>query len=64
MRQALDIPKVPACHPGWLGRALGWFARPRGTHQVHQLSTHLLRDIGLRENGRINPLLNERNFLR
>ncbi len=66
MRQALDIPKLRFFDGPWLGRVRallsGSPAAAKG--RTDELSAHLLRDVGLSENARGNPLLSDRTFWR
>jgi hypothetical protein len=65
MRQALDIPKLRLFDGHWLERVRALLTgSPTARGRVDQLPAHLLRDIGLCENARGNPLLNDRIFLR
>ena len=66
MRQALDIPKLRLFDGHWLERvrALLSGAPTSVRGRVDQLPPHLLRDIGLSERARGNPLLNDRTLLR
>lgn len=73
MTQAIEFTELPRCQaprPTWFGHLRALFvpvdcghALPLGARSAH-LSAHLLRDIGLAEGLRSNPLLRERNFLR
>ena len=65
MRQALDIPKLRFFDGPWLGRVRALLSgAPTTRGRIDQLPAHLLRDIGLSESARGNPLLNDRNLLR
>ena len=66
MRQALDIPKLRFFDGHWLARVRALLSgEPMSVRgRVDQLPAHLLRDIGLCERARGNPLLNDRNLLR
>ena len=66
MRQALDIPKLRFFDGPWLGRVRALLSGSPATvtGRADELSAHLLRDIGLSENARGNPLLSERTFRR
>jgi hypothetical protein len=69
MRQAINISKLPHCPAPrltWFDRLRALFgpsSRP-GTIPLEARSAHLLRDIGLAEDVRSNPLLREGNFFR
>jgi hypothetical protein len=70
MRQAIEIGKFSSCTPrtpSWHARLRAWlFGRPAGRKPIpwDQRSAHLMRDIGLMEDGRGNELLRDRNFMR
>jgi hypothetical protein len=65
MRQALNIPKLRLFDGHWLERVRALLAgSPTARGRVDQLPAHLLRDIGLCESARSNPLLNDRTLLR
>ena len=70
MRQAVEIGKFSRCtpsSPSWHARLRDWlFGRPAGGKPIRwdQRSAHMMRDIGLMEDGRDNELPRDRNFMR
>jgi hypothetical protein len=70
MRQAIEI-RQHCCGPrrraSWGARLRAWLIRPREPRRLvplDQRSAHLLRDIGLAEDVRANPLLRDHTLFR
>jgi hypothetical protein len=70
MRQAIETGKFSPCtprSPSWHARLRDWlFGRPAGGKLIRwdQRSAHMLRDIGLMEDGRDNELMRDRAVTR
>jgi hypothetical protein len=69
MTQAIEIPRVPRCEApaSWLSRLCAKLFGPRASSRavrLHDLSTHVLRDIGMLDGPRANHLLRDDRLFR
>jgi hypothetical protein len=70
MRQAIEIRQHCGCvrpRVSWRARLRAWLIGPGDSRRLiplDQRSAHLLRDIGLAEHLRANPLLRDHNLFR